>query len=134
MVPAASIGFAWHCRTGEAHGSATTISMLPDEVSLEISDFYRNCYKYSLHFLWNRYLLVMYARIPVPSLNLRILRTYGTPVKKTLGIWQVLPIALDYSDPRNIAPNDEDNWIAALEPQWEVCRLFRSRLILCKKG
>ncbi len=51
-------------------------------------------------------------------LNLRILCTSGTPVRKNLGIWPAFPIAIDYRHSYSkdgITPNDEDNIVAALD-------------------
>ena len=55
---------------------------------------------------------------PHHRLNLQILCTYGTPVRKSLSIWPPFPIALKhaYFYPEcPIASDNEDNVIAALE-------------------
>ena len=57
-------------------------------------------------------------------LNLRILCTNGTPVRKGLDIWPTFPIVVDYgnhSTRRSITPADEDNVIAALGHPDRVC-------------
>ena len=49
-------------------------------------------------------------------LNLQIPRTFGTPVKKYLGIWPNLPIAVDYCRSHtDLRTYDEENAIYALE-------------------
>jgi len=58
-------------------------------------------------------------------LNLQILCTYGTPVRKDLGIWPAFPIVIHYGYPGDgVGPNDEDNVIAALEHPDRVCFLW----------
>ena len=54
-------------------------------------------------------------------LDLQILCTYGTPVRKSLGIWPAFPIILDYHYVSSITPYDEDNAIDALEHPDRVC-------------
>jgi hypothetical protein len=48
-------------------------------------------------------------------LNLRILCTYGTPVRKHLDIWPTFPIHIEYIRDKPMERNDEDNVIAALD-------------------
>jgi hypothetical protein len=53
-------------------------------------------------------------------LNLQLLCTYGTPVRKRLGCWPILPLIIDYTYPgandrQRLTPYDEDNVVAALE-------------------
>ena len=48
-------------------------------------------------------------------LDLRILCTYQTPVRKNLSIWPALPIVLDLCSLRLLSPQYEDNLITALE-------------------
>jgi hypothetical protein len=113
--------------TGESHSHATTISitMLPDEALLEIFDFYQHnhsriqCQWWSLlvHICrkWRQIILESPHR-----LNLQILCTHGTPVKRYLGIWPAFPIVINYprvkrgkKPPRN--RRVENHIIAALE-------------------
>ncbi|KAI9452405.1 hypothetical protein BJY52DRAFT_912695 [Lactarius psammicola] len=112
---------------GKNYKHATTISMLPDNVLLEIFDFYRTNRDYLIRAGWEWHLLVhvcqRWRQIIFASpnrLNLQIICTYGTPVRKSLGIWPAIPIGIDfcYSD---IPPTDEDNVIAALEHSDRVC-------------
>ena len=104
--------------------------MLSDDVLLEIFDLYQRNYRpdnifYESSDAWywqkdwhilahvcQRWRQVVFAS-PL-RLNLQILCTYGTPVRKNLYIWPTLPIAIGYlhSITKGI---DEDNLIAALE-------------------
>lgn len=54
-------------------------------------------------------------------LNLQIYCTYGTPVRKILGIWPDFPITIDYNLRCGILLNDEDNVMAALKHLDRVC-------------
>jgi len=94
--------------------------MLPDDVLLEIFDFYRRR-SYSYVGIWKWPLLVQVCQrwrqiifASPQSLDLQIFCTSGTPVRKNLGHWPDFPIVIDYHV-RGIAPYDEDNVIAALE-------------------
>ena len=104
--------------------------MLLDDVLLEIFDFYRMIHYTCPHWPscldpcheWNWRVLVHVCRrwrqiiFNSPRrLNLRIFCTYGTPVRKNLGIWPDFPIDLHLFSPRYIDLKDEDNAIAALE-------------------
>ena len=93
--------------------------MLPDNALLEIFDFYR---KSRSHIQWWNLLVHIcrkWRQIIFESphrLNLQILCTHGTPVKKYLSIWPALPIVIDYPPTKpTIRPNDENNILAALE-------------------
>ena len=121
------------CGTGESYRHATTISTLSDDVLLEIFDFCRETLRYNSLPGWKWHLLVHVCRgwrqtiFESPHrLNLRILCTYGTPVRKDLGIWPpAFPIAISYGRPGDgVRPNDEDNVIAALEHPNRVCHLW----------
>ncbi|KAI9453667.1 hypothetical protein BJY52DRAFT_1396504 [Lactarius psammicola] len=113
---------------GEDRRHNTTIGMLPDDVLLEIFDFYRkspNRYKTLFHPAWKWHFLVhvcqRWRQVVFASphrLNLQILCTYGIPVRKNIGIWPAFPIVVDYRYPysgRGNTPNNEDNVVAALE-------------------
>ena len=65
-------------------------------------------------------------------LHLRLLGTYGTPVRKTLDCWPPLPIVIRYSDdtmglkppsPDDDDDDDDDNIIAALHHRDRVCQV-----------
>jgi len=119
--------------TAKSYGNATTINMLTDNVLVEIFDFCRKDYNHYLSHVWNWYLLVHVCRrwrqIVFASprrLNLQILCTEGTPVRKDLGIWPAIPIAVQYGDDASgiqVSPNDEDDVIAALEHPDRVCHV-----------
>ena len=101
--------------------------MLLDDVLLEIFDFYRNIRYDHPGLLWNWFPLVQVCRrwrqiiFESPHrLNLQILCTNGTPVRKNLGIWPPFPIILHYSQIA-LKLNAEDNVIAALEHRDRVC-------------
>ncbi len=105
--------------------------MLPDNVLLEIFDLYPNNHDYTRCTVWKWYLLVRvcqrWRQIAFASphrLNLQILCTYGTPVRKNLGIWPTFSIVVGYAySGRGITTSDEDNVIAALEHSDRVCYL-----------
>ncbi|KAH8983830.1 hypothetical protein EDB86DRAFT_3085039 [Lactarius hatsudake] len=63
----------------------------------------------------------------ITRLNLQILCSFGTPVRKNLTIWPAFPIAIYY--PHNfpesgIPPDDEDNVIAALGHRDRLCSIM----------
>jgi len=100
---------------------ATTIKSLPDDVLLEIFDIYRlDEVTTSSHLPWEWHILAhvcqTWRNIVFSSsrhLNLELLCTYGTPVRKNLGYLPVLPIVIHF--PSGIKESDEDNIVAALE-------------------
>jgi hypothetical protein len=107
--------------------------MLPDGVLLEIFDFFlrTDSNRYGISFRpssewrqeWHRLVHVCqrWRQIMFASpgrLDLTLLCTYGTPVRKNLGCWPPFPIIMDYFtfwDRRSPAPNYGDDVIAALE-------------------
>ena len=100
--------------------------MLVDDVLLEIFDFYRKIGDIRLDFkpkpIWNWLKLVHVCRrwrqiiFDSPRrFTLRILCTYGTPVRKNLGIRPAFPIDIRLHYPKPLKHKDEDNAIAALE-------------------
>jgi hypothetical protein len=108
----------------------STMSVLPDNVLLEVFDFYRKNHDYTCHDVWKWHLLVhvcqRWRQVIFASprhLNLQLLCTFGTPVRKNLSIWPPFPIAVEYvSYPqRGLTPSDEDNVIAALNHPNRVC-------------
>ncbi len=118
-------------RSGESHIHSTTINSLPDNVLLEIFDFCRgNQDLYGFHFysIWDWHKLAhicsRWRRIVYSSLrrlDLQLLCTHGTPVRKNLGYWPPLPLIIDYytyqgaDDSKSLTPSDEDNIVTALE-------------------
>ncbi|KAH9018350.1 hypothetical protein EDB84DRAFT_1519578, partial [Lactarius hengduanensis] len=118
---------------GENHRHSTTIDMLPDHVLLEIFDFYR-MNRDALRLVWKWHLLVhvceRWRQIIFASphrLNLQILCTWRTPVRKNLDIWPTFPIVIDYgfseASSRSTWSRGEGNVIAALKHPNRVCYL-----------
>ena len=123
-------------RPGESHIHATTIDSLPDDVLLNIFDFYRSDQDlYGCHFhpilhrlahICSRWRRIIYSS--PRRLNLQLLCTHGTPVRKNLGYWPLLPLIIDYftirdADDRKCSTpsdSDEDNVVAALDNSTRV--------------
>jgi hypothetical protein len=100
------------------------MDMLPDNVLLEIFNFYRNNHPRNSQW-WNLLVQVCQSWRQVifespHRLDLQIHCTYGTPVKKYLGLWPAFPIAIDYYRQKLISPVEEDA-LAALEHPDRVC-------------
>ena len=96
--------------------------MLPDDVLLEIFDFYQRRRFYRGSHEWQRLVRVCrrWRQIIFASplrLDLTLLCTYGTPVRKYLGCWPPLPIFVDYVtwNGTGRAPDYEVDVTAALE-------------------
>ena len=109
---------------------STTIHILPDNVLLEVFDFYQYSSDNTGRAVWKWHLLVHVCRrwrqIVFASphrLNLQILCTTGTRVRENLCIWPTLPIAIEYRySERAIRPRGaEDNVIAALKHRDRIC-------------
>jgi hypothetical protein len=124
VATAAGIDLVWELAwygTGEGYRHPTTIELLPDDVLLEIFDFYRDNHQYACIQWWPLLVHVCqrWRQIIFDSphrLNLQILCTHGTPVRKNLGIWPAFPIIINFHNSwSGTTPNDEDNVIAALE-------------------
>ncbi|KAH9031505.1 hypothetical protein EDB85DRAFT_1335553 [Lactarius pseudohatsudake] len=123
---------------GHRHATcATTIDTLTDDVLLDIIDIvrcYRTAYEVRFHPVWEwqqlarvcrRWREVIFAS-PL-RLDLQLLCTHGTPVKKDLGYWPpTFPIAIDYGYDigKSLTRDDEYNMFAALEQRHRV-RLLR---------
>ncbi|KAH9172447.1 hypothetical protein EDB89DRAFT_2229396 [Lactarius sanguifluus] len=112
---------------GESHGRTTTINILPDDVLLEIFDSYRKNQNPIIGYpVWEWHILAHVCRrwrhviFGSPwRLDLELLCTNGTPVRKTLDCWPPFPIVVDYkrsNDPnQTFTPQDEDSFFAVLE-------------------
>ncbi len=117
------------CGTGDSYRHVPTIDTLPDDVLLEIFDCYRSDSYTYYPSIWKWHVLVYvcqrWRQIIFASphrLNLRILCTHDTPVRKNVGVWPAFPIVIDYRHAwSGITPDDEDNVIAALEHPDRVC-------------
>jgi hypothetical protein len=106
--------------------NTTTISMLTDNVLLELFDLYREGDDWYFDCVWQWHLLAhvcqRWRQIIFASphhLALQLLCKHETPVRKHLGIWPTIPIIMLYWS--GIMPSDEDNVIAALEHPNRVC-------------
>ena len=112
------------------HEHKVTFSILPDDVLLQIFDFCRvghNPLGSPFHPVleWRRLVHVCqrWRQIMFSSprrLDLYLICTCGTPVRRNLGFWPAFPILIDYVNYPNYGGNifsstDEDNIIAALE-------------------
>ena len=93
------------------HRHTTTINMLPNNVFLDIFEFGVSEWHRLVHVCqrW-RYIIFASPR----RLDLTILCTYGTPVRKNLGCWPHFPIVVDYLT-SGYSPNYEGDIIASLE-------------------
>jgi len=116
---------------GESHRPETTIGKLPDNILIEIFDFYR---KTNFYVVWEWHLLAHVCRrwrqliFESPRrLNLQILCTDRKPVRKNLRIWPAFPIIIDCTSPwDSITTEGEDNIIAALEHPNRICHVTLS--------
>ena len=104
--------------------------MLSDDVLLEIFDLYqKNRYNAPRPLpVWKWYLLLhvckRWRQVIFSSpyrLDLQVLCTYGTRVRKNLCIWPAFPIVLDIYSWRNLTHNNEDNALASLEHSDRLC-------------
>ncbi|KAI0293329.1 hypothetical protein B0F90DRAFT_1405138 [Multifurca ochricompacta] len=126
--------------TGEDR-DCVTINSLPDDVLLEIFNRHRlsafpNDPTDEMR-QWHRLTRVCrrwrYVIFASPCrLDLRLLCTHGTPVRRTLDCWPALPISIQYGEVAGRPPpalKDEDNIIAALE---HPARIYEIQLALTK--
>ncbi|KAN0131009.1 hypothetical protein V8E53_011142 [Lactarius tabidus] len=101
------------------------IDLLPDELLLGIFDHIRRSgIKLGSRLIpvWKWHVLVHVCRrwrqivfaSPI-RLDLQLLCTYGTPVRKYLACWPAFPIVVDYDCWRELTPSIEDSIMAALE-------------------
>ncbi len=107
-----------------------TINTLPDNVLLEVFNSYRQSSKDPENRPWKWDMLIQVCRkwrnVVLASplrLDLWLLCTHRTPVRRTLDCWPSLPIVIRYCasiEFRPPSPEDEDNVIAALEHHHRV--------------
>lgn len=108
----------------DKHRTIATINVFPDNVLLEIFDL---CQQHDPHRLvWKWHVLAHVCHrwrqivfLSPTRLNLQILCTQRTPVRKNLDIWPTLPLIIRYEGYEY--PIDEDDIIAALENPSRVC-------------
>jgi len=115
-----------------------TICALPDDVLLEIFDFYVNDHFLSLSYNWRTHkenawhwlvhVCRQWRHVVFASprrLNLRVLCTDRTPAQNVLDVWPQLPIVVG-PDPNHrpmSRPQDTRNMIAALKMHNRVCEI-----------
>jgi hypothetical protein len=91
----------------------TTINMLPDEVLLDVLKFVISEWQRLVH-VCQRWRRIVFGS--PRGLDLTILCTYGTPVKKNLACWPPFPIVIDFTWSGTGFPlTYEDDVTAALE-------------------
>ncbi|KAI0291187.1 hypothetical protein B0F90DRAFT_1920754 [Multifurca ochricompacta] len=145
------------CHSGELHGKRdfgrcsrpAAIEKLPNEVLLEVFDTLRHLTlkspsSSSVPWQWHRLTHVCrrWRSLIFASphlLDLRLVYTYQKPVRKTLDLWPPLPVAICYprlTPIRSLAPQDEENVIAALKHPTRVCEinLNMTRSLLSKSS
>ncbi|KAH9081460.1 hypothetical protein EDB83DRAFT_2512323 [Lactarius deliciosus] len=105
----------------------STIEVLPEDVLLEIFDFYKLA---STTLSWGWHELAHVCRrwrcIVFGSqcrLGLRLLCTYGTPVKKSLDCWLTLPIVVRYNGTAPPSADDEESVVTALQHRDRICEI-----------
>jgi hypothetical protein len=115
----------------DEQGNPLTIDVLPEDVLLEIFDYYKLASS-GPSWGWHRLIHVcrQWRSLVFASrhrLDLRLLCTYGTPVRKTLDCWPPLPIVVRYGEDKPpLSPNaaeDEENIVAALHHRERVCQV-----------
>ena len=121
--------------TGCSYRQATTISVLPDNVLLDIFWLYKKerNEENPAYPVWKWHRLVHVCRrwrqvvfASPRRLDLRIRCTSGTPVREYLGIWPVLPIFIDYHFLFNRSGSNEDHIVAALDSEYlhRICGVW----------
>jgi hypothetical protein len=115
-----------------------TIGSLPDDVLLEMIDFYQAAiYEDESEFVWNWEKLVhvcrrwRYLNFESPNrLNLHLCCTQNTPVRMLLDVWPPFPLGVvlfnehDWSEWAEDAEIISDNLVAALERRDRVSHIF----------
>jgi hypothetical protein len=103
-----------------------TIEALPDDVFVEIFDFYVNAAKHTeeLHTLVHvcrRWRCVVYAS--QHGLRLRLLHTGRRPVRNKLDVWPALPIIVRQCEPLYLLVKYAEGIITALEHRDRICEI-----------
>ena len=107
--------------------------MLTDDVLLEIFDSFRKCHNpdTSFHPVWMWHRLVQVCQrwrqlifASPRHLDLQLLCTNGTPVRKNLDCWPPFPIAIHYFSYRNWAPYDNENVLALLNEPGRIRHIY----------
>lgn len=103
--------------------SSPAIDILPDDALLEIFDFYLGETKWTdgwhiLVHVCRRWRLIVFGSSR--RLNLQLVCTHRTPVRRMLDVWLPFPIVLEGNFYSNLG---EDNIIATLEHNHRVCKI-----------
>ena len=119
---------------GAAVGPQTSwIARLPNEILLEIFDCHRlatldnssDTWKWHrLAHVCQRWRLLIFES--PRCLDLRLVYTYKNPLRKSLELWPVLPVAVRYPKStlhRRLAPDDEQNVLAVLKHSSRICEI-----------
>ena len=115
--------------TADAHDiGQVTIDMLPDVVLLELFDFYVHEIKETNRWMTLVRVCQRWRNIVFGSplrLDLRLVCTNVTPVRRTLNVWPPLPIVIKrYFD----STLDIDNILAALEHNNRICKIILTNI------
>ena len=128
--PSTQVAFDLHSLSaGESRGHSTTIDILPDGILLEIfvfilsgrTRFIRDCPIWNWHKLVHvcrRWRQLIFAS-PL-HLDLQLLCTRRTPIKKDLGLWPAFPLVIDYHYFRDARLPTLENIFTALEQRDRV--------------
>jgi len=108
-----------------------SIGTLPDDILLEIFNFYVDESQaidewHTLVHVCRRWRTVVFTS--PRRLDLRLLCTEKTPVRKLLDIWPVLPIVVGVRDDPTSLMDGAENIIAALEHHDRVCEVIFQRV------
>ena len=108
-----------------------TIEALPNEILLEVFDCHRLLtLESALSGLWEWHRLAHVCRrwrtIVFASphrLDLRLVYTYGKPVRESVECWPTLPISICYPPTRHLLQEDEGNVVSALRYPDHICEI-----------
>jgi hypothetical protein len=115
-----------------------SINILPDEILLQVFQFYRADSLDPVSGTWGWQRLVHVCRAwrrtileSQNALDLRLLCTERTPVRRTIDVWPRLPIIIEYRHVPNAIsesaiPKDLGDLVAALRHNVRVCRITLS--------
>ena len=119
---------------GKIHSRYAIMDLLPDNVLLEIFDFWgiieRRVLVWPSTWKWYRFVHVCrrWRRIALASpkrLKIQLYCVSGTPVKTHLSCWRAFPISIDYFSTchESLSISDECNLLSALEHSDRICDL-----------
>ena len=105
-----------HARLTCSLSQQATIEELSNEVLLDIFRYYLDAYPRfwpRLVHICRKWRCIVFAS--QRALHLRLFCTRGTSILNTLDCWPALPIVVQYGGSQQLAPEDEDNIVAALK-------------------